>query len=64
MIADYVRREIRGAARRIENLAALGTALEDLDRLNGRGVKPTSIIDLAPAKLAEQERFPEPPSRM
>ncbi len=26
--------------------------------------KPTAVIDLALAKLAEQEKFPGPPSRM
>ena len=26
--------------------------------------RPTAVIDLALAKLAEQERFPEPPPRM
>jgi hypothetical protein len=26
--------------------------------------RPTAVIDLAPAKLAEQERFTEPPPRM
>jgi hypothetical protein len=36
-----------------------------LDRFAAKmRAKPTSIIDLALAKLAEQERFPEPPSRM
>jgi hypothetical protein len=36
-----------------------------LDRFAARmRSKPTAIIDLALAKLAEQERFPEPPPRM
>jgi hypothetical protein len=36
-----------------------------LDRFAAKmRVKPTAIIDLALAKLAEQERFPEPPPRM
>jgi hypothetical protein len=36
-----------------------------LDRFAARmRTKPTAIIDLALAKLAEQERFPEPPPRM
>jgi hypothetical protein len=36
-----------------------------LDRFASKmRVKPTAIIDLALAKLAEQERFAEPPPRM
>jgi len=36
-----------------------------LKRFSGKmRVKPTALIDLALAKLAEQERFVEPPSRM
>jgi hypothetical protein len=36
-----------------------------LDRFASRmRIKPTAIIDLALAKLAEQERFSEPPPRM
>jgi hypothetical protein len=38
---------------------------EWLERFAARmRVKPTAIIDLALAKLAEQERFTEPPPRM
>jgi hypothetical protein len=38
---------------------------EWLDRFASKmRVKPTAIIDLALAKLAEQERFAEPPPRM
>jgi hypothetical protein len=36
-----------------------------LDRFAARmRTKPTALLDLALAKLAEQERFPEPPPRM